>query len=111
MCPCGGWLAEGGGSTDSRLSVAQVIAGKEDRLISIFQAEKQRNATIIREGANAQAKRLRLESQTRAYAVLRETVGMTQDQLLKYLWIQRLRSLPESTKLLVGFDDAVVTTS
>ena len=90
---------------------ATVIAGEQDRLIEIFQSQLQRNATIILENANAQAKRIQLNAQTNAYAIMKSTVGLSEAELLKYLWVQRLRGLPEDTKLLVGFDDAVISSA
>jgi len=99
----GSWVA-------NYLSFHQVIAGEEDRLIAIFQSEKQRNATVIEETAQAQAKATTIDSQSTSFSVLRQALGMSQDELLKYMWIKRLRELPADTKLLVGFSDAAITT-
>lgn len=91
------------------IAATTVIAGIQDQLISIFQSEKQRNATIILENANAKAKEINLKSQTNAYEVLRASLGFSRDELLQYLWIQQLRNMPASSNVFIGFDDVVVS--
>lgn len=85
-----------------------VIAGEQDRLIAIFQANKTREANIITQQADATAKAVELNGQSSAFAVLKNGLGFSQPELLKYLWLQQLRTLDASTKLVVGFEDATI---
>lgn len=88
-----------------------VIVGEQDRLISIFQANKTKEATILTETAEANAKTVRLDSQTSVFSTLKQQIGFSQEELLQYLWLKRVKSLPTSSRLLVGFDDATVKLS
>lgn len=88
-----------------------VIAGEADQLIAIFQAEKQRNATVLEEQAAATAKAVTISSEASAFNIIKTALGFSQDELLQYLWIKKLRSLPATAKLLVGFDDAAISST
>lgn len=85
-----------------------VVGVEQDELARVFQANKTSEATIIRESAKATGKGIELDSQSDAFKVLKERLGLDSDQLLRYLWLRSLRDI-KGTKVAVGFDSATMS--
>lgn len=86
-----------------------VVTALETQKIQIFQANQTRAATIITQTAAAQGKAVQLGSQSKAYAVLQQGLGLSVAELLRYIWLGNLRSNMAGSTLAVGFKSATLS--
>lgn len=85
-----------------------VITAAEDQQRRFFQSNKTREATILTQTAAAQGKALELDAQSSVFTELKERLGFSSSQLLRYVWLKTLRDLPHGAAVTVGFDAATI---
>lgn len=89
-------------------SGANVILGQANATVRALTAQRSSAATIARQEANAEATRRRIDAQTAAYQALKEELGFSNDQLLRYIWMRTLQEQPDDVKMVVGFDNPII---
>lgn len=84
---------------------ANVVQGEIALQVELFRANMTRQANIISQTATASAKQLRLSAEAGAYPTLATTLGFSNEELLRYLYLKSVKDMPAGTTVAVGFTD------
>lgn len=82
----------------------EVIAGREDALARVFQANRTREASVLVQQALAKGTQLKVDSQSEAFGRLKADLGLNTGELMRLLWIKGIREIDEDSTLAIGFD-------
>mmetsp|Transcript_17201 Transcript_17201/g.40349 ORF Transcript_17201/g.40349 Transcript_17201/m.40349 type:complete len:314 (+) Transcript_17201:160-1101(+) len=85
-----------------------VIAGTEDALARVFQANRTREATVLVQQALARGTELKVSAQSSAYEYIKTELSFDTPELMRLLWLKGLRNIDPAAQVAVGFDVASV---
>lgn len=83
-----------------------LITSEADMKVAVIKAQAQAKATKITEAAEAEAEELIQKAYAEAYAYIQTTLGLSDEQLFRYMWARSLEDQTSSASLLVGFGNS-----
>lgn len=85
------------------LAETELIQANADMQVSIIESRASAKAARIVSEASAEVEKIEEEAYADAYRHVQFNLGLTDDQLMKYIWARNLKDQPATSKLVVGF--------
>jgi hypothetical protein len=90
------------------VSQTDVLVADVQREIAIYQSNRTAQARILTETAEATALSLGLNQQSASFNALKNGVGLSASQIVRYRFLNDLKDATSTARFLVGFDNNVI---
>lgn len=88
----------------TRSDADNTVGNINQQMLTLSNVRKQA-ASVILQTADAKANGIRIESSGRAYALFQNVTSFNNTELIRYIYLKQLKTLPDKATLVVGFNN------